>query len=137
MISDEFIQKFAQAIAREEGFYVTGSVPQHANNPADLTDDGNIGNGVIQTGGPDGAAITIYSNVVDGWSALYRKLRRIFAGASEVYLLDMSLTQMGMKWSGTETWGNNVASELGVSSATTLAELAAADLKSQGLENVT
>lgn len=134
MVSQDFIERFAIAIAHEEGFYVNGSIPQRSKNPGDLTDDGNIGNGVIETDGPDGAKITIYSSIVDGWNALYRKLRRMFAGASEVYLLSMSLTQVGMEWSGTSTWGSNVAAELGVSSDTTLAELAAADLQSQGTE---
>jgi hypothetical protein len=136
MISNAFIQKFAQAIARTEGFYVANSVPQRARNPGDLA-NGDIGNGVIQTSGPAGAGITIYSNDIDGWNDLYLKLRRMLSGASEVYTLDLSIEQVGEKWSDTPTWGQDVAEILGVPATTTLAELAAADLKSQGLENAT
>jgi hypothetical protein len=137
MISQELIQKFSEAIAQAEGFYVQGSIPQRANNPGDTTDAGDVGNGVIQTGGPAGAKITIFSNVTDGWNELYRKVRRMLSGASEVYTLDLSIEQVGEKWSDTPTWGQDVAEILGVPATTTLAELAAADLKSQGLENAT
>lgn len=142
MISDALIQKFSQAIARAEGFYTQGSVPQRSNNPGDLG-NGDIGNGVVQTGGPQGVGVTVYSNVTDGWIALSIKLRRMFAGASEVYLLSMSVEEMGMKWSGDPNWGKNVAEfltpvgALAVTADTTLAEIAQADLQSQGTENVT
>lgn len=131
MISEALISKLSVAIADEEGFYVEGSVPQRANNPFDLTDEGNIGNGVIQTGGPAGAAITIYATPADGWAAGARKLRRMLSGASLVYLLSMSIEEVGMKWSEDPNWGKNVAAKLGVSPDTTLEQLVQADLASQ------
>lgn len=139
MLSQALIERFSQAIARTEGFYVTDpalipTIPQCANNPLDITDEGNIGNGVIQTSGPAGAGITIYSNVTDGWNAGYRKVRRMLSGASEVYLLSMNLEEVGEKWSDTPTWGQDVAEFLGVPVTTTLAELAQTDLQSQGQE---
>lgn len=143
MISQELIQRFSEAIARAEGFYTQGSIPQRANNPGDTTDAGDVGNGVIQTGGPAGAKITIFSNVTDGWNELYRKVRRMLSGASEVYTLDMSVEQVGMKYSDDPNWGVNVSAALGtvgsltVTPATTLAEIAQADLQAQEGENVT
>jgi hypothetical protein len=139
MLSQALIERFSQAIARTEGFYVTDpalipTVPQRANNPLDITDDGDIGNGVIHTSGPAGAGITIYSNVTDGWNAGYRKVRRMLSGASEVYTLDLTIEQVGEKWSDTSTWGQDVAEFLAVPPTTTLAELAQADLQSQGQE---
>ena len=129
MISEAFITKFSEAIADAEGFGIPDSVPTRSNNPGDITDQGNIGLGVIQTSGPAGAGITIYATPADGWAALARKLRRMLSGASLVYLLDMSLEEVGMKWSDDPNWGKNAAAKLGVSPDTTLAELAAANLE--------
>jgi hypothetical protein len=143
VISQELIQRFSEAIARAEGFYTQGSVPQRANNPGDTTDAGDVGNGVIQTGGPNGAKITIFSNVTDGWNELYRKVRRMLSGASEVYTLAMSVEEVGMKYSDDPNWGVNVSAALGtvgalaVTPATTLAEIAQADLQAQGQETIT
>jgi hypothetical protein len=143
MISDSLIKRFAEAIAKQEGFYVEGSVPQRANNPTDLTDDGDVGYGTIQTSGPDGSKITIYPNVNDGWAAAYRKFRRMLSGASEVYTLALSMEEVGLKYSGDPNWGTNVAELLSpvgaltVTGQTTLAEIANADLQAQGTESAT
>jgi hypothetical protein len=134
MISDDFVKKFTQGAADAEGFFNgdPNSVPKRANNPCDLTDENHrqdpeqgIGLGTIRTGGPNGALITIYANVDDGWNAGYRKFRRMLSGASTVYTLDMTLTDVGLKYSGTREWGDNLAKFLGVSPDTTLATLAA------------
>ena len=143
MISESLIERFAQAIAHEEGFYIEGSVPQRANNPGDTTDAGDVGNGFIQTGGPNGAKITIFSNVTDGWNELFRKVRRMLSGASEVYTLNLTMEQVGIKYSGDPNWGPNVAARLTpvgaltVTGATTLAEIAQADLQAQEIGNAT
>ena len=125
MISDDFVQKFAEAVARAEGFYVADSVPARAHNPGDLTDDGDIGHGVIQTSGPAGAAITIYATDEAGWNALRRKLWRMLNGASRIYTLDLTLMEMAIRYSGSADWAFNVAKALGVDTRMTLAELAA------------
>lgn len=125
MTPQSLVEAFATAVAHEEGFYIAGSVPQRANNPCDLTDDGDVGCGVIQTAGAMGAKITIYPNVEAGWQAAYKKFGRMLNGASEVYLLSMTIQQVGMKFSGDANWGKNVATRLGVTDQTTLATLVA------------
>jgi hypothetical protein len=122
MTPDSLIQAFATAIAKAEGFYVDGSVPQRAKNPGDLTDDGDVGNGFIETSGPMGAKITIYSTVEDGWAALVKKVARMLNGASHVYTLDMTILEVGIKYAGSSEWARNVASSLGVRTASTLAD---------------
>ena len=124
MTSEALIQAFATAIAHAEGFYVAGSVPQRANNPGDLTDDGDVGNGFIQTSGPMGAKITVYSTVEDGWAALTKKVARMLNGASHVYTPDLTILEVGMKYAGSAEWAANVAARLGVDTRTTLAEYA-------------
>src|SRR5262249_47862898 len=132
MISEELILKFANAIAKAEGWDVAGSVPRRSNNPGDLTDDGDLGFGTIQTAGPHGAKITIYPSEHDGWAALYRKIRRMLSGASHTYTLDLTVMEVGLKWSGDPSWSLNVAEALGVDTRATLSELAADDLRKQG-----
>lgn len=135
MVSDELILKFSRAIAKEEGFYVPNSVPNRAHNPGDLTDDGDVGFGTVETKGPHGARITIYATDADGWAALYRKVRRMLSGASQTYTLDLTVMEIGLKWSGDPLWSRNVAAALGVDTRATLAEIVQADLKLQDAQD--
>jgi len=132
VISEELILKFARAIAKEEGYFVPNSVPHRAHNPGDLTDEGDVGFGFIQTQGPHGAKITIYANDDDGWRALYRKVRRMLSGASHTYTLDMTVMEVALKYSGDPAWARNVSAALGIQTTTTLGEIAQADLRAQG-----
>jgi hypothetical protein len=142
MISQALIEKFAQAIAHAEGFFVSNSVPNRSQNPGDLA-EGDIGSGIIQTGGPNGAKITIFPSLTDGWAALYRQVRRMLSGASDVYTLDMTMEQVAMKYSGDPNWATNVCAFLSpvgaltVTGQTTIAEIANADLQAQGTESAT
>jgi hypothetical protein len=111
----EPIKRFAQAIAKAEGFYVAGSIPQRANNPGDLK--------MINWDGPTlGEGISVFQSVDAGWSALYRQLYLILSGQSGVYNLDMTIAQMGAKWTATQqsAWASNVAGYLAVSPSTPL-----------------
>jgi hypothetical protein len=124
MVSDDLVNRFSEAIAKAEGFYVANSVPARAHNPGDLTDDGDIGLGFIQTEGPFGAKITIYASDADGWDALHRKVRRMLDGGSHVYTSDLTLMEVALKYAGSTEWAFNVAKDLGVDTRMTLGELA-------------
>jgi hypothetical protein len=106
----EGLKNTARAIARAEGFYVAGSIPQRAHNPGNLKLGG-------ETLGATG--ITVFASDAEGWAALYRQLALIVAGSSRVYTLDDTIRAMGEKWTATENeqlaWSSNVASALGVS----------------------
>lgn len=97
------IVRFAQAIAKQEGFYVAGSIPQRYNNPGDLK--------------TNGSSITQYSSADEGWNALYRQLFLILTGGSAHYNLDMSIEEMSRVWTATQQgpWAANVSAYLGVS----------------------
>ena len=105
------VRAFADAIARAEGFYVAGSVPQRARNPGDL----KIPN---WTGPVLGEGISVFESVDQGWNALYRQLQFIIDGRSRVYNLDFTIRDMGRKYTATLTeqdaWANNVARVLNV-----------------------
>jgi hypothetical protein len=131
MVSEELVTRLSQAIAKAEGFDVPNSVPCRANNPGDLTDDGDVGCGLIHTSGPYGAAITIYPNVSAGWQALYKKVRRMLEGGSHTYPVRITLMEVGLKYAGSAQWAMNVAKQLGVDTSTTLADLAKRDWDQQ------
>lgn len=109
------IKRFAEAIARAEGFYVAGSIPQRAHNPGDLK--------VLGWDGPTlGGGISVFQSDDAGWSALYRQLWIIVTGGSNNYYLDMSIDEMAAKWTATQSdaWARNVAGFLAVPTSTPL-----------------
>lgn len=112
------IKTFADAIARQEGFYIAGSIPQRANNPGDL----KLGAPTLGTSG-----ITVFASADAGWNALYRQLWSIVTGASGRYNLDMSIADMARTWTATQqsAWSRNVADYLGVDPSTKLWEVLA------------
>lgn len=142
MVSDELVIKFARAIAHAEGFGVDKTnLPTRCNNPGDLA-AGDVGHGTARSAGYGAADITIYATEVDGWSALYRQVRRMLTGGSRYYTLDMRLADVGMTYARSGVWSDNFVSSFGagygmpVTTSTTLLELVNFDLQSQGKEPV-
>jgi len=108
------IKTFAQAIAKQEGFYVTGSIPQRANNPGDL----KIPNAPVLPG----TSITQFETADEGWNALYKQLWIIVTGQSSYYNLDMTIDEMSRIWTATqqEPWAANVSMYVGAARSTPL-----------------
>ena len=97
------VEELAQAIARAEGYYVSGSLPQRRNNPGALKLDGN--------------EITQFATPSEGWAALHRQLEKILNGESAFYTPDMSIRQVAEIWTGgdkPDAWARIVAGELQV-----------------------
>lgn len=117
------VEKIAVAIARAEGFYVTGSIPQRAKNPGDL-ERGDIGYGTI-------SGKTVYPDILSGWNALYAQIRGMLDGSSAIYGPDWTIQDVAnMYVSGQDTptpdstaWANNVASTLGVTTDTPIGQV--------------
>lgn len=113
------VEQIAEAIARQEGFYVLNTIPARSNNPGDMR-LGDIGFGTL------GEGITVFNDLQHGWDALYREISLILTGKSHAYTLDMPMSAVGMKWSGGDpNWSRNVCEILGIGEDTTLAQLAA------------
>lgn len=110
------VTRFAEAIEKAEG-----SNPAW-NNPGDLT--------VNALGAPTGGVansegVLIFADPQDGWNALCHQCALMLTGRSHVYSLDMTLEQVGAKYSdGNSAWAKNVAFFLGVPETTTLRQLA-------------
>jgi len=123
--SSESIQAISAAIARAEGFGVSGAIPTRAHNPGDVV-EGDKGYGTLGT-----EHITVFSDDSTGWQALYHLVNRILSDEVSSYRdafglssnLDMTFYQLAQKYTGNDspdTWANNVASILGVSADVTL-----------------
>ncbi len=118
------VQKIAKAIAKAEGFYVQGSIPQRANNPGDL-ERGDIGFGVI-------SLKTIYPSAGQGWEALYHQIGIMLDNSSAVYgptwtiqdVADEYVSGMQSDTKDAAAWAQNVADTLGVSVDTQIGTIA-------------
>jgi hypothetical protein len=118
------VQQFAQAIALAEGFNVSESIPQRANNPGDITDVGQGFPG--DTGQRIGQNIIVFDTAANGWNALYAQVQLMLSGNDPLYPASATLQQVGGVYaSDPVNWPANVASVLGVSINTTLGEIAA------------
>lgn len=112
----------AQAIAREEGSN------SKYNNPGDILDTYGY-----PTNGTFGAGLPIFVNAADGVNALYTKLENIMNGGSSVYPLSLTFAQFGSLYAGgDDTWANNVASILGITTDTTLGDYFSSSVSSSG-----
>ena len=116
------IERFAHAIAKAEGCYVRGSIPNRYHNCGDLkvvkgfTYPGQIGIGKGRH--------VIFANDAAGWNALYYQIGKMVSGESRHYLPSMTIEQVARKYAGNwRQWSTNVAHNLGVPANTTLAEV--------------
>ena len=115
-------QALAEAIAKAEGFYSKGTIPNRCHNAGDLkvvagwAYPGQVG---VCKGGH-----VRFRNDAAGWAALNRQLEKIAQRESKHYLPEMTLQQMSRRYAGNSgIWAKNVAHNLGTSQKTTLAEL--------------
>ncbi len=118
------VKKFAEAIARAEGFYSkTASdkpnIPQACNNPGDLK-LGDLGHGMKN-------GITIFPTPEAGWRALYTQCEKIlgYKVSHAGYKPTMTVLQVAAKYVGmsdpdSPNWAANVARALGISVNDTL-----------------
>jgi hypothetical protein len=112
--TDDRTKRIAEAIARAEGFYVSGSLPQRNNNPGSLRIHGETD------------TISKFSTVEDGWSALYRQINLIFSRDSNYYTPEMSIEEFASIWTGGDnpgSWANTVSQALNVGPSTSLIEV--------------
>jgi hypothetical protein len=114
---NSFIDAFANAIAKAEG-----SDPS-INNPGDLT-AGDFDPSQV-TGTFNAAGVAIVDTLQNGWQALYTKLQNVLSGASSVYSPSMTISEFAQVYTGGDNaaeWAESVASSLGVTVDTTIAD---------------
>ena len=117
---NDIVKRFAEAIARQEGFYVKGSRAQRNNNPGNVRKD-LVGKAIRFDGG-----FPVYAKIADGWENLYRQVRYFYRG-SKIYNPSMTIEEIAQRYTTTEQkeWAANVAAYLGVTVRTKASELVA------------
>src|SRR5258708_2292977 len=88
------IMALSRGIARGEGAYVSGSLPQRSNNPGDLTKSF----GFNTTGVANKEGVLIFETMEDGWNALYSQIRLIFNSKSKVFSTNMTIWDFASMW---------------------------------------
>jgi hypothetical protein len=115
------IDSFAQAIAKTEGFYTKGTIPNRYHNPGDIKYVGTPFFGQVRIG--KGGHV-IFRNDAAGWYALREQVRKMVEGESRFYKPSMTLQDVAKRYAGDyRIWSKNVSHNLGVSPKCTLAEL--------------
>lgn len=113
------VAKFANAIARTEGFYIKGTIPHRLHNPGDITTSlphaypGQVG---IYRG------YAIFKKDSYGWAALRDQIQRVIDGKSTRYTQDMTFKQIARIYAEDSRWAKTVCKILGIEESTTFAE---------------
>lgn len=109
------------AIAKQEGFFLKGSIPNRNHNPGDLkTINAHYYPGQI---GRDKFGHAIFKNDYWGWAALEDQVRKMCVNEGR-YTNDMTIQQIGRKYAADwKRWSKNVARNLNCTPSTTIAEL--------------
>jgi hypothetical protein len=108
---DARVVKVAQAIARAEGFYQNGTIPNRCHNAGDLKGTNFVGEVGLCKGGH-----AKFKNDAYGWSALYNQLEKMISGQSHVYRVNMTFREVSRLYAGnSRVWLNNVTRVLSVS----------------------
>ena len=87
--------EFAHAIARAEGFYIHGSIPQRCANPGDLKGTKFPGEVGLCKGGH-----ARFANAEYGWQALYAQVEKMTDGTSHVYRPSMTFREVARLYAG-------------------------------------
>lgn len=109
------MSRLAELIAREEGFFVPGSLPQRDNNPGDLRHAPNASHA-----GESANAIGIEPSAQTGWDDLERQLK-LYASRG-MTLAELVEVYAPPSENDTERYLNFLCIGLGVPSTTTVAQ---------------
>ncbi len=120
------VHTIAEAIAMAEGYYADGehdghSLPYLLNNPGSLKKPA-LGAEDLPTWKDTG--LVVFPSVEMGWAALHHQVQLMLDGESSIYSQSDTLLLVASKYAdGDLNWGRHVASTLGVSPDSTLADI--------------
>ena len=113
------VYELAHAIARTEGFYTKGTIPNRTHNPGDIRAvsahqfPGQVG--------INSKRYAIFRNDAAGFGALYHQLEKVEAGESRFYSADITMRQFSKTYAEVNVmWLHNVCSMLRISPSMTL-----------------
>ena len=110
--SSDRVQDLAHAIARAEGCYVKGSLPNRNHNCGDLRAvKGYRFPGQV---GTDRRRYAVFRNDRAGFAALTHQIEKIVTGDSAHYTVNMTVKELGRKYAESSVWARTVSRILGV-----------------------
>ena len=114
-------RQFARAIAKQEGFYVRGSLSARNRNPGDIKSV--YGYKFPGQVGVDRHGHLIFKNDTWGWAALQNQVRKMCASEGR-YSADMTIQEIGHRYAKDwKRWSVNVSKYMGCDPRITLSEL--------------
>jgi hypothetical protein len=115
------VHDFAKAIARTEGFYVRGTVPNRFHNPGDIR---SFAKGVRYPGqiGTSPHGYVIFKSDHWGWMALENQIQKVIDGTSTKYTQEMSFAQIAKVYAQDKRWGVTVCKILRITPTMTFEE---------------
>src|SRR5260370_1046764 len=114
------VSQLATAIARSEGFYVKGSVPNRYHNPGDITTSkSHVYPGQV---GVSKRGYAIFKNDAWGWAALEKQIQRVIDGTSTKYTQEMTFARIARIYAQDPRWGKRVCRILKIDTQMTFAE---------------
>lgn len=130
------IEKFAEAQARHEGFYIKGSIAQRFNNPGNLIFGPlaqSFGSTSFYTHSKTKHDFAIFPTPEQGWKALYRLIENAATGKSKVYSPEMTILEYASKYSPVRdekgrlipnhNYANSISKQTGLPITTKIKEL--------------
>lgn len=119
-IQDYQAQRLTVAIARTEGFYVKGSVPNRFHNPGDIRS--KLRHGYTGQVGLSPHGYVIFAKDEYGWIALRSQIQKVIENKSHLYDSRMTFRQFGRLYAESPQWPRTLCKILGVPTTMTLAE---------------
>lgn len=114
------VSTLAQAIARTEGFYVKGTLPNRLHNPGDIRSTrrdaypGQVGLNKNH--------YVVFRSDRWGWAALEAQIQKVVDGTSSIYTQEMTFAQIAKRYASSPQWPKTLCKIIGVTPATTFQE---------------
>lgn len=102
IVSPTKVEALAHAIAKAEGFYVKGSLPNRLHNPGDIRL--LPGQHIAGQVGLDKHNYVIFKNDGEGFAALYNLLNHVAEDSSNRYSVHMTFAAFARKYVGGRDW---------------------------------
>jgi hypothetical protein len=114
------VHTFAKAIARTEGFYIKGTIPNRLHNPGDIMTS-------LPHAYPGQTGIykhyAVFRSDKWGWLALENQIQKVIDGTSTKYTQDMTMVQIAKVYAENwRYWGRTVCKILQISPQLTFQE---------------
>jgi hypothetical protein len=114
------VATFATAIARTEGFFVKGTIPNRYHNPGDIrATKRNIYPGQV---GLSKRGYVIFKSDAWGWAALEKQIQKVIDGSSTRYTQEMTMLEIARVYAANPQWPKTLCKILRISPRLTFEE---------------